>query len=194
MRQLLAAGADPESPDERGMPVLFEACGFSGVDTGREDYVGVVEALLEAGADATVANEYGNTPLHYLTRHRCKADRIAILLLNAGARPSKNRRGKSPILDPDPRPQYREPGEICGFKAARRVAPILLRAGADMSHLKPPFHNAYLEKIHNTPGGFKAHEKRHADALVATFAPKFPVLPAEMVRHIVFFWAHVGFY
>ena len=196
VRQLLAAGADPESPDERGMPVLFEACGFSGVDTGREDYVGVVEALLEAGADATVANEYGNTPLHYLTLHRYAADRIAILLLNAGARPTKNCHGRSPLKDPDPRGPaecwYREPG-ICGFKAARRVAPILLRAGADMSYLKPPFHNPYLEKIHNTPGGFKAHEKQHADALVAIFVPKLR-LPPEMIRHIVFFWAHVGFY
>ncbi len=191
VRQMLAAGADPENGHD--MSLLFEACGFHGVDSGREDYVGVVEALLEAGADATVANEYGNTPLHYLTTNRYAADRIAILLLNAGARPSKNRRGESPISDPDPQ-RLIFPGEICGFKAARRVAPILLRAGADMSHLKPPFHNAYLEKIHNTPGGFKAHEKRHADALVATFAPKFPVLPAEMVRHIVFFWAHVGFY
>ena len=87
---------------------------------------------------------------------------------------------------------YREPG-ICGFKAARRVAPILLRAGADMSYLKPPFHNPYLQKIHDTPGGFKAHEKQHADALVAIFVPKLG-LPPEMIRHIVFFWAHVGFY
>ena len=189
VRQMLAAGADPENGHD--MSLLFEACGFHGVDTGREDYVGVVEALLEAGADATVANEYGNTPLHYLTTNRYAADRIAILLLNAGARPSNNCRGESPISDPEPETPYRD--EICGFTAARRVAPILLRAGADMSHLKPPFHNAYLETIH-TAGGFKAHEKQHADALVATFAPKFPVLPPEMVRHIVFFWAHVGFY
>ena len=194
VRQMLAAGADPESPDERGMPLLFYASGFMGADTGKEDYVGVVEALLAAGADATVANQYGNTPLHYAEITRCKADRIAILLLNAGARPSKNRRGESPISDPDPRPQYIFPGEICGVKAARRVAPILLRAGADMSHLKPPFHNAYLEKIHNTAGGFKAHEKQHADALVEMFKPKLSVLPPEMIRHMVFFWAHVGFY
>ena len=33
----------------------------------------------------------------------------------------------------------------------------------------------------------------HADALVAIFVPKLG-LPPEMVRHIVFFWAHVGFY
>ena len=192
VRQMLAAGADFENGHD--IPLLFEACGFHGVDTGREDYVGVVEALLEAGADATVANEYGNTPLHYLTTNRYAADRIAILLLNAGARPSKNRRGESPISDPDPRPQYIFPGEICGVKAARRVAPILLRAGADMSHLKPPFHNPYLQKIHNTAGGFKAHEKQHADALVKMFKPKLSVLPPEMIRHIVFFWAHVGFY
>ena len=191
VRQLLAAGADPESPDERGMPLLFYASGFMGWDTGREDYVGVVEALLAAGADATVANRYGNTPLHYLTTNRYAADRIAILLLNAGARPSNNHRGESPISDPEPEPPYRD--GICGFRAARRVAPILLRAGADMSHVEQPFLNAYLEKIHNTPGGFKAHEKQHADALVAIFVPKLR-LPPEMVRHIVFFWAHVGFY
>ena len=191
VRQMLAAGADPESPDERGMPVLFYASGFMGVDTGKEDYVGVVEALLAAGADATVANQYGNTPLHYVEITRCKADRIAILLLNAGARPSNNCRGESPVSDPRPSTPYRD--AICGFKAARRVAPILLRAGADMSYLKPPFNSTYLETIH-TAGGFKAHEKQHADALVAIFAPKFPVLPPEMVRHIVFFWAHVGFY
>ena len=91
---------------------------------------------------------------------------------------------------PTPRAQTRD--AICGFRAARRVAPILLRAGADMTYLKPPFNSAYLETIH-TAGGFKAHEKQHADALVAIFVPKLR-LPPEMVRHIVFFWAHVGFY
>ena len=190
VRQMLAAGADPNSENHVNMPLLFEACGFHGVDTGTEDYVGVVEALLEAGADATVANEYGNTPLHYVETHRCKADRIAILLLNAGARPSNNCRGESPISDPEPETPYRD--EICGFTAARRVAPILLRAGADMSYLKPPFNSTYLETIH-TAGGFKAHEKQHADALVANFVPKLG-LPPEMFRDIVFFWAHVGYY
>jgi hypothetical protein len=63
-----------------------------------------------------------------------------------------------------------------------------------MTHLAPPFNSAYLAKIHDTPGGFKAHEKQHADALVAMFKPKLSVLPPEMIRHVVFFWAHVGFY
>ena len=62
-----------------------------------------------------------------------------------------------------------------------------------MSHVEPPFLNPYLETIH-TAGGFKAHEKQHADALVEMFKPKLSVLPPEMIRHIVFFWAHVGFY
>ena len=76
---------------------------------------------------------------------------------------------------------------------SRRVAPILLRAGAGMAHLNgPPFHNPYLQKIHDA-GGFKAYEKRHANALVATFVPKLR-LPPEMIRQIVFYWAHVGFY
>ena len=47
-------------------------------------------------------------------------------------------------------------------------------------------------KIHDA-GGFKAYEKRHANALVAIFVPKLR-LPPEMIRHVVFYWAHVGFY
>ena len=58
---------------------FFYASGFMGWDTGREDYVGVVEALLAAGADATVANAQP----HYLTTNRYASDRIAMLLINA---------------------------------------------------------------------------------------------------------------
>ena len=57
--------------------------------------------------------------------------------------------------------------------------------------LAPPVPR-FDEKIHDA-GGFKAYEKRHADALVAIFVPKLR-LPPEMIRHVVFYWAHVGFY
>ena len=113
-----------------------------------------------------------------------------MLLLDAGANVNaRNRLGNETLMDfeLDDHPS-------CIVPMSRRVAPILLRAGAGMAHLKgPPFHNPYLQKIHDA-GGFKAYEKQHAAALVATFASKFPVLPPEMVRHVVFFWAHVGFY
>ena len=42
--------------------------------------------------------------------------------------------------------------------------------------------------------GFRAYEKRHLAALVATFAPKFSHLPEELVGVVMMFYAHVGFY
>ena len=41
-------------------------------------------------------------------------------------------------------------------------------------------------------GGFARYERAHRTRLAAIFIPKFPQLPAEVVHHIVPFWADVG--
>jgi len=82
-----------------------------------------------------------------------------------------------------------------------RVFPLLLRAGATFPrhswHAVPSHERRrrfpYLKKVLRA-GSFAAYEKEHTDALVAIFLPKFPHLPAEVVRHIVALWAHCGFY
>ena len=51
----------------------------------------------------------------------------------------------------------------------------------------------YLGKI-EAAGGWKKYERAHLRSLSATFVPKFPHLPAEIVPLIVQFWAHVGDY
>ena len=51
----------------------------------------------------------------------------------------------------------------------------------------------YLRKI-EAGGGWKKYERAHLRSLSATFVPKFPRLPAEIVPLIVQFWAHVGDY
>ena len=51
----------------------------------------------------------------------------------------------------------------------------------------------YLARV-VAAGGFRAYEKRHIAALVATFAPKFSHLPEELVGIVMMFYAHVGFY
>ena len=43
-------------------------------------------------------------------------------------------------------------------------------------------------------GGFTRYERAHLTALTATFAPKFPALPADAVRVVVAFCFHVGYY
>ena len=41
-------------------------------------------------------------------------------------------------------------------------------------------------------GGFIPYERAHRTRLAAIFIPKFPQLPAEVVHHILPFWADVG--
>ena len=51
----------------------------------------------------------------------------------------------------------------------------------------------YFQKVIDA-GGFKKYAQAHLATLTKTFAPKFPVLPPEMVRHILTFGFHAGFY
>ena len=56
-----------------------------------------------------------------------------------------------------------------------------------------PILNAYLRKVH-AAGGIAAYEKAHLASLAKIFIPKFDGLPKEVVRVIVSFWAHAGYY
>ena len=68
----------------------------------------------------------------------------------------------------------------------------LLRAGARIPtqrDLAP--YGPYLAAV-AAVGGFARYERAHRTRLAAIFIPKFPQLPAEVVHHIVPFWADVG--
>lgn len=89
----------------------------------------------------------------------------------------------------------------------RRLWPFFFRMG--LAHPRPPESmpdpritgtcyaprraHPYLGKI-EAAGGWKKYERAHLRSLTATFVPKFPRLPAEIVPLIVQFWAHVGDY
>ena len=51
----------------------------------------------------------------------------------------------------------------------------------------------YLHKVRRA-GGFPQYETQVTKSLAEIFEPKFPKLPAEVIRTIVAFWAHVGDY
>ena len=78
-----------------------------------------------------------------------------------------------------------------------RVFPLLLRAGAQIPvgyvEQGSQIYDPYLARV-VAAGGFRAYEKRHLAALVATFALKFNRLPNEVVGIVMMFYAHVGFY
>ena len=131
--------------------------------------------LLKAGADIHATTVGQNTPLH-LAATFSHADVVAALI-KAGA--AVNARGFR-----------RTPLDWAIYLSRRRLVPILLRAGAT-----PPAQttNAYIQKV-IAAGGFGRYQRNQLNALAATFAPHFAHLPPEIVRLVVEYAFHVGYY
>ena len=86
---------------------------------------------------------------------------------------------------------------------ARAAVSILLRAGAGRTQFingyvlgeVPPSLTAalHVRKVIDA-GGFKKYAQAHLATRTKTFESKFTVLPKELVRHVVSFWLHAGYY
>ena len=86
---LLAQGADPNTSDKDGVPVLFYAVAV-------KDNLPVITLLLSKGANVNTRDPRGNTVLAEAVQ--LKADSIALLLLQHKADPNvRNRAGFTPL-------------------------------------------------------------------------------------------------
>ena len=70
-----------------------------------------------------------------------------------------------------------------------RTWPLFLRAGAEIGINNT---DPYIVRVRNA-GGFKKYAQAHLARIPALLAPT-PRLPPEMVRHILTFGFHAGFY
>ena len=174
---LAAAGADMnavETPTGSARTALMLAA-MEGNPT-------LLAALLDAGSDVNPHGTCGWTPLHDVmgcSGSRKSAEECARLLINAGAKSGDMSHSWQWILQSgNPRP-------------LPRLYPMLLRAGAALPAVTD---DTYLRKV-IVAGGFRAYQRNHLNALVASFAPKLPRrLPQEMVRRVVKYAFHVGYY
>ena len=78
------------------------------------------------------------------------------------------------------------------------ICPLLLRAGSELPReeigRQPLSEHPYLSRIISA-GGFKAYARAHLAALAKTLSPKLAhLLPPELVRKVVEFYLHAGFY
>ena len=121
-------------------------------------------------------------------------ERISPLHLAASARGASDARcedGNSPLDNCiSQREAYLQRGLDAESEGQRRLYPLLLRAGAA---LPAQSYDPYIQKV-IAAGSFRTYERNHLNAIAATFLPKLPSLPPEMVRRVVEYAFHVGDY
>ena len=167
---LIDAGANLEAVDRNGYTPLHYAANFANVET--------VSLLVEAGANVNVAEANGWTALHFAAYRDDRGDTDCVeLLLAAGADINvRSVAGSTPLSN-------------ALVQDHRRMFALFLRAGAEI-----PTNNTdpYIVRVRNA-GGWKKYEQQHLARITAILAPT-PRLPPEMVRKIVEFWLHAGYY
>ena len=147
----------------------------------------ILSLLLEAGVNVNVTNSGGYTPLHWAAAGHIgvrRSTECVELLLKAGAAVNVATTSGGPLL------LGATPFAVAlREETLRHMWPVFLRAGADI-----PTNNTdpYIVRVRNA-GGFKKYADAHLARITSILAPT-PRLPPELVRHVVGFWLHAGFY
>ena len=153
-------------------------------------YPRVVSLLVEEDVNVNAANGSGYTPLHWAARgdFRSSTDCLEVLL-KAGA--AVNALG-GPGLVGGPG-TFETPFDVAIQGGHRRMWPLLLRAGAEVPGYYSPMPNPYILRVQSA-GGFKKYAQQHLAAMTKLFAANGRRLPPEVVRQIMKFWLHLGYY
>ena len=174
------------------MPIHYVACqpinGERFNESDSKQAVEALEFLLGSGADVNAtdygmnATDYAMTPLHCAAWYGF-ADAIEPLIRAGALVNETDARDMKPLNYAIARREY----GIVNWKS--RIYPLLLRVGAD---LPAQTDDPYLQAVIDA-GGFKKYAERHLATITALFA-RTERLPPEMVRHVVSFWLHAGYY
>ena len=140
----------------------------------------LLSLLVEAGVNVNATKINGKTALHSaLEGNNRRITECVELLLKAGAAVNVvSTFGLKPF-------------DLALNRGYRRTYPLLLRAGAEFRYYTPN-QNPYTLRVQGA-GGFKKYEQAHLARITAILAPT-PLLPPELVRKILEFWLHAGYY
>ena len=170
-RLLCDAGASLEAVDYNGYTLLHYAANVANTK--------MVSLLLEASLDVNAVSDFGWTALHFAASGSSKAKaRTNCVKMLLAARADIDVRSDS----------GRTPFDMALDQNLRRVWPLLLRAGAEI-----PTNNThpYAERVRNA-GGFQRYAQAHVARIAAIL--ETPLLPQELVRKVLEFHLHAGYY
>ena len=144
--------------------------------------VGLLSLLVQSGVNVDAITTNDSTALHVAVRKR-EIDCVEVLLAAGADIDARSTSGGRPF-DIALSPLYGD----------RRLWPLFLRAGAEIptDNTHAQFRDPYIVRVRNA-GGWKKYEQAHLARITSILAPT-PRLPPEMVRKIVEFWLHAGFY
>ena len=140
----------------------------------RSKSVELVSLLVQARVNVDATGNGGITALHLAAR-RGAADCIEVLLAAGADIDVRTSAGRRPFDMALPRPYH-------------RMWPLFLRAGAEI-----PTDNTdpYIVRVRNA-GGFQRYAQAHVARIAAIL--ETPLLPPELVRKVLAFWLHAGYY
>ena len=160
------AGANLEASDIIGYTPLHSAANSASVE--------LVSLLVQSGVHVDATNNGGATALHIAARG-ASADCVEILLAAGAGLDARTISGRTPL-------------DTALNWDRRRTWPLFLRAGAEI-----PTDNTdpYIVRVRNA-GGFQRYAQAHVARIASIL--ETPLLPPELVRKVLEFWLHAGYY
>ena len=168
------AGANLEASDSKGYrPLHFAA------ERGKKK---MVSLLVQARVNVDATGNHGVTALHLAARssRRGAPDCVEVLLAAGADIDARTSAGRRPfdLAIINVAPTHR----------SHRIWPLFLRAGAEL-----PADNTdpYLVRVRNA-GGFQRYAQAHVARIASIL--ETPLLPQELVRKVLEFHLHAGYY
>ena len=163
------AGANLEASDsERNRPLHYAA---------ERGHLELVSLLVQARVNVDATGNHGATALHLAARvsDGRTNDCVDVLLANGASVNARDSSGETPF-------------DVALSHHCRRMWPLFLRAGAEI-----PTDNTdpYIVRVRNA-GGFQRYAQAHVVRIAAIL--ETPLLPPELVRKVLEFWLHAGYY
>ena len=133
--------------------------------------------LVQSGVNVDATTGYGVTALHLAAR-RGGPDCVEVLLAAGADVDARTSQTRSSPLD------------VALTHRSRRTWPLFLRAGAEIGINNT---DPYIRVVRvRNDGGFKKYEQAHLARITSIL--ETPLLPPELVRKVLEFWLHAGFY